>query len=272
MLFQQINRYRLAIECIQSQFFHCPSDEYIRQNDVKPFAAKKRADEKSSTKFDRFDRDSGHGCFDEDDDDDFMDTSGTSTSNSVLGRKFYRFPLKFLISLEMPRLVPIKSRPQQQQQQQRVSVHERLGRRDSVTSTGTDTDSIIVNVKNTVHKNRNRQFQLKRLNNHNNGRIGVQHRLQKDFVNPAIVARNNFSVNAINSFMESAMKTFGGGDDLGVNIQNSDLLATLATRMFQQKKEESTEKKYNMNVQKEISAIQVRYCRFIVILNNLSIN
>lgn len=168
----------------------------------------------------------------------------------------------------MPRLVPIKKRtqevklehaPEHQQQPGRVPVRERLGRRDSITSIDS---AITIQVNNSVKPNRKRRgnFNLKRLNTQNNGRTSVQHRLDKNFVNPAIVARNNFGVNAINSFMESAMKTFGGAEQ-DVNLaQNSNFMAALATRMMStinQNKTGQTEQKYNMNVQKEISAIQV---------------
>lgn len=159
--------------------------------------------------------------------------------------------------MEIPRLVPIKSRTNQQQ---RVSVHERLGRRDSITSVDS---AITIQVNNGVQSHRKQPNNLKRLNNNNqnNGRISVQHRLNKNFVNPAIVARNNFSVNAINSFMESAMKTFGGADPDESIVQNGNFMAALASRMMttiNKNKTEPGEHKYNMNVQKEISAIQVR--------------
>lgn len=66
--------------------------------------------------------------------------------------------------------------------------------------------------------------------------------------------------------MESAMKNFGGVEPDESFNQNGNLLAALATRMIStmnQNKVEKTEQKYNMTVQKEISAIQVRHARFL---------
>lgn len=147
--------------------------------------------------------------------------------------------------------------------QPRVPVHERLGRRDSMSSDAAD--SIIVNVTNRRPNNN----MMKRLNynrNYNvgsiNGRSNIQHRLNKNFVNPAIVARNNFSINAINSFMESAMKTFGGAQQDTGAVQNGNIMAALASRIMSsmadpKKTDTIDEHKYDMQIQKEISSIQV---------------
>lgn len=163
----------------------------------------------------------------------------------------------------MPKLVPIK---QQQSFKQRVSVHERLGQCNAIATNRDDSGTMTFKVQ--PYRNRNNNRNLKRLNNGNHGRIGVQHRLNKNFVNPAIVARNNFTVNAINSFMEGAMKTLGGFESEG---NDTNLISALATRMLTKIDQKGEVEKYNMTVQKEISAIQVIHTGFCIFETNVVI-
>lgn len=149
---------------------------------------------------------------------------------------------KFIFSVddnEMPKLVPI----------QKPSVKTRIGTCKSVESINT------------------KSLQIYRKRNRNRGRNhsqsgSINYRLKPDFVNPAIVARNNFSVNAINSFMSSAMKTLG---DPSNNLIPKDALRALAKTILtetdasssKQLSVKSEEPKYDISVQKEICAIQV---------------
>lgn len=146
----------------------------------------------------------------------------------------------------MPRLKPIEPRVQHQQ---RISVHERLGPRDSITNIDS---AITIKVNNGPRRNRYKN--LKRLNNQNDGRTSVQQRLNKNFVNPGIAARNNI----INSWkLEKAVNAIS--DDEQHPIVARDFLTALTMRLMTTNphKVEQIESKYNMNVQKEISEIQV---------------
>lgn len=61
--------------------FFSPSDDYIRQNDVKRPSYKNERAENSSSKFDRYDRDSSNVGVDEDDNDEFMDVTSIKIYN-----------------------------------------------------------------------------------------------------------------------------------------------------------------------------------------------
>lgn len=156
----------------------------------------------------------------------------------------------------MPKLVPasvFNNKIQCNGIKIRQSVHERLGNRNS-----DDTDHESINTKTLKPFQRNFRYGNKRLNNR---RYSVQHRLNKNFVNPAIVARNNLSVNAINSFMESAVNNMSNKSTGG----NCNLLNVLASKMIdaigiEKDPKLGDEPKYNMNVQKEISCMQVQFC------------
>lgn len=104
------------------------------------------------------------------------------------------------------------------------------------------------------------------VNRSNNGirKNGVQHRLQKSFINPAVVARNTFCLNAINSFMDSAVKTLGNGDQMDVpkevlTVIASKLLSVIDSKSKEEVATSSKENasKYDMKIQKEICALQV---------------
>lgn len=137
----------------------------------------------------------------------------------------------------MPQLVPI----------QRGSVKDRIGFAPSVA--GSVCESINTRSMQIFRKNRNR-----RRNN------GVNHRLNPNFVSQAIVARNNFSVNAINSFMSRAMKTLGDPDNEDIPKAALRALATRVLSITESPAANAIEPaapKYDMSVQKEICAIQV---------------
>lgn len=152
---------------------------------------------------------------------------------------------------DLPKLVPIR----------KATVHDRIGFQTAASIAGTGSESINSRNLTTTRPYRKDRYRVRRINDQQS----VNYRLNKNFTNPAIVARNNFSLNAINSFMESAMKTLGQP-----NVDNhlsNDVLRAIATKILHtidspNRTDESVTSapvapKYDIEVQKEISAIQV---------------
>lgn len=81
----------------QSSF--CATDDYIRRNDVKRPSFKHERAENSSSKFDRYDRDSDNAGVDEDDDVEFMDVASIEIQYCVVSKFILmRFRSNFIFS------------------------------------------------------------------------------------------------------------------------------------------------------------------------------
>lgn len=103
---------------------------------------------------------------------------------------------------------------------------------------------------------RQRNNNNNRFNHYNNGnRISVQHRLNKNFVNPAIVARDNILANSINTVMESAVRCMSRD-----NRWTENLFGKMG--LLSEQGAAQPEKKYDMQVQREIHTLQVRFLHF----------
>lgn len=146
----------------------------------------------------------------------------------------------------MPRLIPMEN----------SSIKERIGTAPAAAASEIQS----INTRSLqVYRKRNRNRGCNRNQSQSNS---VNYRLKSKFVNPAVVARNNFSVNAINSFMSSAMKTLGNAkNDLmpkeALRALASKILAETETSPNESNASKSNEKKYDLSIQKEICAIQV---------------
>lgn len=146
----------------------------------------------------------------------------------------------------MPRLIPMQS----------SSIKERIGTAPTVGASKIES----INTRSLqIYRNRN---QNRSRNNKQSQSNSINYRLKPNFVNPAVVARNNFSVNAINAFMSSAMKTLGNPtNDLmpkeALRALASKILADTETSPNESSANKPIEPKYDLSVQKEICAIQV---------------
>lgn len=155
----------------------------------------------------------------------------------------------------MPKLVSIKTSFSQQklddmkgfreqrsvnvntQKQTKQSVHSRLG--DITENNG------VGKVKRQRNNSNNR---FNKSNDYNGS--SVHHRLNTNFVNPAIVARNNIVANSINAVMQNAIKCMSEGNGWVNNMIGAMSLPSNQAG-------DSSGKKYDMQVQREIHTIQV---------------
>lgn len=126
------------------------------------------------------------------------------------------------------------------------SVHQRLGGRSNG-ERGSICESIHTSQLSLFNKN---QFKAKR---------SVQSRLGKGYVNPAVLERNRIALHALNLFEKSAAANMLTDPD---DAQGRLLLSAFTKAAIQQNRAiemnpETTKPKYDMQVQKEISALQV---------------
>lgn len=135
------------------------------------------------------------------------------------------------VPIEMPKLVPCtvnkmppKSKP----------IHERLGKRDSVCES--------------IHTSQLKLFRPMKFK----AKGSVQSRLGRNFVSPAVVERNRIAVHALNTYAKSAANNLMSTDD----VQGQIMINAFAQAI---RSESAPPKKYDMQVQKEISYLQVSF-------------
>lgn len=132
---------------------------------------------------------------------------------------------------EMPKLVPYE--PCTLPPKNSKPIHRRLGERGSVC------ESIHTSQMNLLKPN----FKAK-------NRVSVQNRLGKNYVNPACVERNRIAIHALNTY---ARQSSNKGDDSGKALLSA--FANAIERETQPK--QNPDQKYDMQIQKEISSLQV---------------
>lgn len=160
---------------------------------------------------------------------------------------YYEFFLHFVDvvdnSDEMPKLVeftvqvPSKKKP-------RKSVHERLGQRKHIVESECES----------IHTSRLALYSQPRFKPYN-----ISNRLNANYVNPAQIQRNKITLTALHSFATHALRNLSATDE-----QHGQLLADSIAGTFQALEIENGDdlqsesgSKYNMEVQEEISLLQV---------------
>lgn len=126
---------------------------------------------------------------------------------------------------EMPKLVPYEPK-----KMPKKPIHERLGNRESICES--------------IHTSRMKLFRP----NNFKAKHSVQSRLGKGWVNPAIRERGRIALHALTSFSKNMLAS----DDV-----QGQMLLNEFTKAIQGTAEPA--KKYDMNVQKEISSLQVSF-------------
>lgn len=135
---------------------------------------------------------------------------------------------------EMPKLVPYEK----DTMPAKKPIHHRLGdRSDSVC------ESIHTSRLNLASKEK---FKAK-------NRISVQNRLGKNWKNPAILERNRITMHTINEISRKSNNMFLNNDDDAGKI----LLGAFARAVERETSTPKVTQKYNMQLQKEISSLQV---------------
>lgn len=103
------------------------------------------------------------------------------------------------------------------------------------------------------NRNRNQNYNRTNFNQFNNNR-SVQHRLDKNFVNPAVMAKRNIIANTINSMMDNTVRCMANGNGLDDTIPT--LFGALLSQ-FTNGPVNRAQAKYDMDVQREIHTMQV---------------
>lgn len=115
-------------------------------------------------------------------------------------------------------------------------IHDRLGGRGSICES--------------IHTSR---MKLLKPNFKAKERISVQQRLGKNYVNPANIERNRIAIHALNSYARNRNNVLTNNDDSGKALLNAFARAIEREVAPQH----NPQQKYDMQVQKEISSLQV---------------
>lgn len=134
----------------------------------------------------------------------------------------------------VPKVITAPTATQTAPLQKTKSIHERLGKRESVCES--------------IHTS---QMQLYRRPKFK-AKQSVQNRLGKHWVNPASVERNRITVHALNAFAKNATRNMLANDD----VQGQLLLNAFSSAI---EREAEKKVKYDMKIQKEISSLQVSW-------------
>lgn len=200
---------------------------------------------KAGSKFDRY----KHQDMDDDEDEMAIDAGNLdvqlcrSRHFVAILRVFLHFADVVDNSDEMPKLVeftvqvPSKKKP-------RKSVHERLGQRKHIVESECES----------IHTSRLALYSQPRFKPYN-----ISNRLNANYVNPAQIQRNKITLTALHSFATHALRNLSATDE-----QHGQLLADSIAGTFQALEIENGDdlqsesgSKYNMEVQEEISLLQV---------------
>lgn len=140
---------------------------------------------------------------------------------------------------EMPKLVPVEMKTLPPKSSK--PIHQRLGERGSICES--------------IHTSQLKLFQPNRFKAKD--RASVQNRLGKAWVNPATKERNRIALHALKSIVDNPRNMIENDDD-GLKLLNAFAKAIKNAESTQTAKSiQSANEKYDMQIQKEISMVQV---------------